>query len=201
MINDLLNLRLGVVICFFLAISLLIRFLDYSFLYVPVMIIGNPEKAGFLVFLFFNYLPKMVLAAMKITAIAGVLYAAIVLLHKSVNTSEIFSPLVKITVLAEGAFLLHIFYRLVYFVLINDNYTLTDYADFNPLALSSLSKDVPPMFINLFNDINIFKGLQILILILGLRKLVGISMLKSTATVLMSYGVLFVAWEIFWGYL
>lgn len=202
MIEDVLNSRLSTLIWLFLFASFIIRFLDYSLLYVPVMIVGNPEKAGLLIFTVFNYLPRMLYAGIKVTLIASVLYGAIHFVGvKPENGQPVFVSLFKTVLAAEGIFLLHFLARLGYFVIFEPDYTLSDYSEFNPLSIGSLSQVESPLFADFMKNLNIFKLFQVLILIFGVTKTISSSIRKSVGIVVASYGGAYFVWEMFWAYL
>ncbi len=202
MIEDVLQTRLTRVAVAFIFLFFLLRFLDYILLYVPVMIIGDPTRAGLWPFLFFNFLPTIIYTSLKVITIAGVLQGAMILYQGSNNVMEPqFSSILKVSILAESIFLAHIFFRLANFTFIERSYTLSDYADFNPLSLISIWPDCDPLVRELLKDSNIFKFGQLAVLVVGVRKLMDISIYQGLNVVLSTYGILFVLWELFWGFM
>jgi hypothetical protein len=100
---------------------------------------------------------------------------------------------------AEGVFILVAVVKLLWFVLVQTNYTLQDLQFFFPLSTLNFFdvKHLEPYLVYPLQVLNLFEIVYWFVLAYGIKKMVGISLERGMTVVASSYGVGLVIWVVF----
>jgi hypothetical protein len=144
-----------------------------------------------------GYVAVPVLLYISTTLIALSIYLVVWLYYlNETNGKAKFSDMWRIVLFAQWSSIVAMFVKIVWFGLFRDHYSLTELQSFYPLSLINCLdiKNVASWFAYPLQLVNPFELAYWVILVIGIKKLLHRSWLKSAEMVCLSYGSLMLVW-------
>lgn len=196
--KSILSTRLILVLILYVLTLFILRYLIHIWVFIPVRLYGSDELLTIGNHVLFNFIPYCFLILLKVSVISMMLYSGLLIFkHRYIEKIK-FQDVFKIAVVSESVFLLRLVFILIYFLIINTDYTYEIYDYFSPFSLSSLFESESTVFNDLFQAINIFELLHILLLYWGIKTIHSSYQKHAVIIVLCFYFIPFILWELFW---
>lgn len=177
----------------FFALVFILSFYDLFHILDHVRSAEFGKEPTLITFVGFNFLPKVIFYLVKFSALMGTFYGSMLLFIQG-NRSDSNSPrrILRVLVSVEFIMLSLICYKVIYFGLLNGNFTLEEYQNFHPFTLHDPEKSG---FLNrLTAHFGPFDFLYILLLTLKISAIFEIQFSKSIALVVVSYILPLILW-------
>lgn len=146
-----------------------------------------------------TYIVSFILLFFSTLVVALVILIITELYYVNDNVKEIkFKDTWRVVLIAQWSFVLSIFVRVIWFGFVHTQYTFKDLEAFYPLSLINLyaTKSLEPWLKYPIQLINVFELLYWVLLVIGIKKLLKETWIKSFMIVFLSYGLSLIIWVV-----
>lgn len=146
-----------------------------------------------------SYIFTPILLYLSTSLIALIIQLVITLYYINDNTHKVkYKDTWKIVLMAQWSMLIALFVKILWFGFVHTQFTLDELQSFSPLSLINLfdKKSLDVWFVYPISLFNVFELAYWILLVIGIKKLLKRTWLKSFEMVFLSYGLALIVWVV-----